>query len=64
MLTLSLIHIYHGTGEQIDRDALDAVELAHGAVHVRLAGGACHATHVELILKMCIRDRFRGYLSS
>ena len=40
----------HGAGEQIDRDALDAVEFAHGAIHMRLAGGACHAAHVELIL--------------
>ena len=40
----------HGAGEQIDRDALDAVELAHGTVHVRLAGGAGHTAHVELIL--------------
>ena len=37
-------------GEQIDRDALDAVELAHGTVHVRLTGGACQATHIEFIL--------------
>ena len=41
---------HHGTGEQVDRDALDAVEFAHGAIHMRLAGGACHAAHVELIL--------------
>ena len=40
----------HRAGEQIDRDALDAVELAHGAVYVRLAGGARHATHIEFIL--------------
>ena len=40
----------HRAGEQIDRNALDAVELAHGTVHVRLAGGARHATHIELIL--------------
>ena len=40
----------HGTGEQIDRDALDAVELAHGTVYVRLAGGTRHATHIEFIL--------------
>ena len=40
----------HGAGEQVDRDALDAVDLAHGTVHVRLAGGARHAAHVELIL--------------
>ena len=40
----------HGAGEQVDRDALDAVELAHGTVHVRLAGGARHAAHIELIL--------------
>ena len=40
----------HRAGEQIDRDALDAVEFAHGAIHMRLAGGACHAAHVELIL--------------
>ena len=40
----------HRAGEQIDRDALDAVEFAHGTVHVRLAGGARHAAHVELIL--------------
>ena len=41
---------HHGTGEQVDRDALDAVELAHGAVHMRLASGARHAVHVKLIL--------------
>ena len=44
-----IVH-HHGTGEQIDRDALDAVEFAHGAIHMRLASGACHAAHVELIL--------------
>ena len=40
----------HGAGEQVDRDALDAVELADGAVHMRLASGARHAAHVKLIL--------------
>ena len=40
----------HRAGEQVDRDTLDAVEFADGAVHVRLAGGARHAAHVELIL--------------
>ena len=40
----------HRAGEQIDRDALDAVELAHGTVHVRLARGARHTAHVKLIL--------------
>ena len=41
---------HHGTGEQVDRDALDAVEFAHGAIHMRLARGARHTAHVELIL--------------
>ena len=40
----------HGAGEQIDCDALDAVELADSAVNVRLAGGARHAAHIKLIL--------------
>ena len=47
---LGVIVDQHGAGEQIDCDALDAVELADGAIHVCLAGGARHAAHVELIL--------------
>ena len=31
-------------------DICTAVELAYGAVHMRLAGGARHAAHVKLIL--------------
>ena len=40
----------HGAGEQVDGDAVDAVELADGAVHVRLARGARHAAHVKRFL--------------
>ena len=50
VLPLGVVVDQHGAGEQVDRDALDAVELADGAVYVCLASGARHATHVERIL--------------